>query len=388
MNRSKEITLFYQRVRRQLLTASTFPDAWDPLIRDYPEHLLFFQILQNVLQRFPEGAEHLKEKKVELRGFREEDIMPLISGNFTPEEAIAFLQHVYHSYPYFARLVTYLENTGTTIKEFKESRSFTEVTTLEELSRILFERYASHPPTPVDAGKAKQQKSGKAEARKLRLGDRHSSMFLYFAAAAVLILALVVFLRERHASPSPSPGEALVFDTQVPFEYLSRTYRGSSTEQTELTPDTRAFVDQVLLGIGSYSLRHYREAIELFRGLESQAVALQAETQPVQLKPWVFRYYFYWGLSHLAYSRTQQESLSLQHRKRHLQAAIEKLNKARLLELNQPIRESAALNYFLGLAYFLSKQPHTASAYLRQIPPDNPFYPQAQQVLSRILQTQ
>ncbi|RMG61792.1 MAG: hypothetical protein D6715_12965 [Calditrichaeota bacterium] len=381
MSIPKEVVQLHQRIRTLLLTESLTPEVWEPLIRDFPNHSLLFLLIREVLQRYPDSREALGQGKETSVYFQDKEILSLLAGNYTRIEAINFLQGICHSLPYFVQLVRFLEESYQNLRQFGANANHGHGEE-SDLSRSLYEHYAGFPPIKAESGSRPQQTPAPAKKVHHFFHRWSPAVYRYFAAAAVVLLALVYLLHQR---TSRHPGDqGLVFDTQVPFEYLSRTYRGSSTKPGKLSPEVRGFVDQVLLGIGSYSLRHYREAIDLFQGLESMAVSLQSSAEPAQLQPWLFRYYFYWGLSHLAYSRTRRERLSSEQRSRHLQAAITKLEKARQLVPPQPVRELTALPYFLGLTYFLDHQQQVAKKYLQQVNPQSPFGAQAAQLLSRL----
>lgn len=164
------------------------------------------------------------------------------------------------------------------------------------------------------------------------------------------------------------------------YSKISNTLRSNQSDfdlsnfSNEKIQQMRGFKNRYELGIASYLLKDYKDAIQQFAECEKDINFFENDTTRMVL---VRDLYFYQGLSFLALAGEKTT------RKNYLEKAIKNIKTARTIEKNYYKIETEETTFFLGLSLFLNREEQTAYSYLKQISESSSFYQQAEYLIKK-----
>jgi len=189
-------------------------------------------------------------------------------------------------------------------------------------------------------------------------------------AFAIPLMIAGIFLLYHQFFKSGNIDDAYVFDEKVPYAYGSGLRGASPASEEDMLFD--AFESNFKLSMSDYVVCNYPGAIEILKNLKTVA----GRIKPVDKRRMnlLRDYYFYFGLSHFALSRSRRFELTAEGKKQNAQSAIQYLARADSLALALHLEENDRETFFLGLSYGLGGQRDSALVRLHRIKPKSDFY--------------
>lgn len=194
---------------------------------------------------------------------------------------------------------------------------------------------------------------------------------LSIAAGLIFVTLISGYLFLVHQKPS----RPYTFDEAVPYAYIPQIQRMRNSqirsEIENILP--KPLYDNFLSAMLEYKDLNYNRVLEI---LEKDILEVRKldPSQDKEINKFRGNFHFYFGLSHLAISRSDRFGLAHDQRISHLVKASEFLAEAEKISQLNGQRSSDKESFFLGLAFGFSGHFDKATSKLGLIRTESPFY--------------
>lgn len=359
------------------------------ICRENPAAEMLLRLIEKLKEKIsPLSPRETKEMPPAIATFPEIDAMlpELLGGDISPEAAQAFARQLLAS-PLF------YDKVWIKLAQIDQMLSAPETPEVEAIPRMSFEDIIERagipvrPPGPKTAPEQKKTGNLLQFYRDLKLAWAQLNFRYAVAAAAALALLVMVYVsREFIFKTTQYPYQYFVYDDRLPYDFDSNTLRGPQTVEEPEDALLQSFIADFTNTMAGYLTRDYEGTIEKMKSLEPRALALQTPAADSLTFINLREYYFYWGLSSLAFSR--DKSLSLDAGKQYLDRAIALLGQAARLTESKQLAGEPKERYFLGVACYFKGDDEKASPQFRSIETTSKFYKDSQKLLKEIQRRQ
>ncbi len=354
-----------------------------------PEYKVVLDLLTNIRQRGTVDLEHPAKPSGRVDAIRlEATLERLLSGSATAEDDRVFVHAMLTSPHLYELVMLKLSRVAALETETIPEMEMVTIPSREEFLQIVFRET---PPQPALAGVG-QKLRGIWDWLKQRKGY---VIPIPAALAAVLALFLIIGgsgplaqYEERWNSEVPAPLVALA--EVAPAE---SQLRGAGAE---VRSDWIAFSKLFRQSLATYQKRDYRAALGQLSRLQAQAEALEQSLGDEQLvqelgpqeatkaRELLRNYYFYLGVSQLAYSRVNGDRLEDAEKDRYAHQAIRFISRALTLAETHRLGQSDRERFFLGLALAFAGNTPKALEHWRQIGSNSPYFQEADRLINAL----
>jgi len=350
-----------------------------------PVYELFFDLIDKLKEQV-NISEYTRTDKVTPISFSllEDILMRIMAGDILSTDAQQLIKGLISSPIFYQRLLSKLSPAAldVSIEEFPEVSQIQIKSDDELLKQILFE---------AKSQKVKTSKAGMPIKNVLHslidIWDRLKQLFespkRFPRYAFAISIAILVFLISLSVYENISKKESFhyyVYDHKVPYEYDMSSLRGTPVN-FEDDPDISLFINQFKLGISDYMVRDYKNAINTFEDVMPLAGRINTRLKSKEFLPWMRDFYFYLGLSHLAYSNDKE--LNKESSAYHIHESIQFLLQADSLVTEFDLPKNDREIYFVGLAFSLGGIIDSAKVYLNRIESKSIFYKDSQKLIRK-----
>lgn len=362
---------YFQSLIRNELTQSHIRESEPHLkecdrCRELSDVLLY---ARKIAARQPKVETHAHLKKADLT----EAIARLMSEESSPREAANLLGHLGSCSRCFNYVESFFEEALSPLGENVEKE-------IEIYSKIsLAKKVMQMRPPLVDEAQPSIKKNRFTIPSFPRLENFRLPQVAY---AFVIFTVIGGFTAWKIYQSQNSYLNKFVYNDKVPYEYTDSSLR-SPLELDKENPELRVFLTQFKFAMGDYLVRNYEGAIRTFEGIETTVNSILTTSPNIEELKYIRDYYFYFGVSHFALSRSLGRDLDEDTRAIHYLKATEYLQQARTVAVNNNIGILDRETYFLGLAYGFGGQPDMAVAELKKTTPTSSYYQDCERLVKQ-----
>ena len=198
-----------------------------------------------------------------------------------------------------------------------------------------------------------------------------------YAIPLLVLAGIGIYSQFRHQAT----GQPYVFDNEPPPLFASglRGPDSSAAEDSLLMAFRAAFK----LALSDYKLCNYYQVISALEDLEPIAAALQTKEEIEYDATLLNDYYYCFGVSHFALSRSHRFKLDAQERRQHGEMAIQLLTRALALAEAYQLSNLDRDTFFLALAQGFAGDRQAAISQLNKIPTMSTYYDESIELIKR-----
>lgn len=292
------------------------------------------------------------EMKCEIQN-SEQFIDAYLSGNISVQDKLKFEEHLF--------------NCDTCSNEIMIREQAIDL--IKKEGRVIFSEYIKHE----NRVPAKRYVPNILEMFQPRL--KWENVLVY----ATLLIAIVLgsFILINNFSTNKF---IINYDENVPCEYSTINLRGV-TKDSEKSQSISSLIKGFNLGISSYNVLEYENAIKYFEKIEPLVEGLETHQAKPESLAEIRNLYFYLGLSHLSLSISEASGDNQTTKAGHAKKAVLYLTKTEKLVSKYNLEKRDQETFFIGKALGISGDRTKAITILQTVLPASQYYQESKNLI-------